>query len=769
MNSKKQILIIGFTFLAVLSILFLIIRAEYGKDYKTTSLEIEGINEITDIYNLDISLKSLRARAQLKDDDSKSLKSSLFVDEGDIFKNIKRLNDKEIEDFYTNIKANKDKVSKIEMFTQYTKLLKSLRNKSSDIADSSHLLFEADRKIYFLIITAILDIPNITENTGKLRGLGIRILDNNNNNNNNIHFVLDANLHAFRDNIEEIQYKISKLSPNDKNKLNSLLSSVVSEFYNVSAVVEKVKTDTSNLTSKEYFLEVSKLVNKLYVFYTASTEILTSKLIDRKVVLEYKLLLVTIFYILLTSMLLLTIFYTYRKSDKNENSGVMKKKHNKFIEKLHNEYRSDANLKDICSKSLNSLIDYFLPINGSLYLFDEQNKKLYLGATYGIKHNGLNQTLEMNENFISENILEKKVKITAINEEVDVGNLSVKGTKLVTIPIMEFEKSIGTVQLTFDNKFDKIDLEFLQSVVSLMGAYIYKAQIDEKSEKYIKLIDKNVLISKTDLYGNIIEVSEQLCNLSQYSKEELLSGVTHRIFKHKDMDKEIFVDIWRTITKGNIWRGEIKNRKKDGNHYWVYSNIAPDFDINGNIVGYVALRTDITDKKIIEEIAITDGLTSLYNRRHFDNIFPQQMEITKRAKGLLAFVLIDIDHFKQYNDTYGHQDGDTTLKLVAKKLKETLKRPDDYTFRLGGEEFGLVFHIENADEALLVANIARENIENLKIEHTGNSASKFVTISSGMYIVKPEDDATMEEIYKKTDEALYVAKQSGRNQVRTVI
>ena len=767
MNSKKQILIIGFTFLAVFSILFLIIRAEYGNDHKTTSLEIEGVNDITDIYNLAISLKSLRGMAQLKAKDSKLLKSSLFVDEDAIFKSIKRLKDKEIEDFYTNIKANQDRVSKMETFTQYTKLLKSLHNRKSDIADSSHLLFEADRNIYFLITTSILDVPSITESTGKIRGLGIRVLDNNDN--NDIKFVLDANIHAFRGRIEDIQYKINKLSPNDKNKLNSLLSSVVSDFYTVNAIVKKVKERESDLTAKEYFLEVSKLVNKIYDFYAKSTEILTSKLADRKAALEYKLLLMTIFYILLMSTLLLTIFYAYRKSDKDENIGVIKKKHNKFIEKLHNEYRPDANLKQVCSKSLKSLMDYFDPLNGSIYLFDEQNKKLYLGATYGIKHNDLNQTLDINENFISENILEKKIKIIDINKEVDVGNLKVKGRKLVTIPIMEFEKSIGTVQLTFDNKFDKIDLEFLQSVVSLMGTYIYKAQIDEKSEKYIKLIDKHVLISKTDLHGNIIEVSDHLCNLSQYSKEELLSGVTHRIFKHKDMDKEIFVDIWRTITKGNIWRGEIKNRKKDGNHYWVYSNIAPDFDINGNIVGYVALRTDITDKKKIEEIAITDGLTSLYNRRHFDNIFPQQIEVTKRAKDLLAFVLIDIDHFKQYNDTYGHQDGDTTLKLVAKELKETLKRPDDYTFRLGGEEFGLVYHIDNEDDALLIANIARENIENLKIEHSGNSASKFVTISSGIYIVKEEDNSSIDEIYKKTDEALYVAKQSGRNQVSAVM
>jgi diguanylate cyclase (GGDEF)-like protein/PAS domain S-box-containing protein len=265
----------------------------------------------------------------------------------------------------------------------------------------------------------------------------------------------------------------------------------------------------------------------------------------------------------------------------------------------------------------------------------------------------------------------------------------------------------------------------------------------------------------------MIEVSEEFCNLSQYPKEKLL-GKTHRVLRHKDMPKEIFEDMWGTITKGEVWKGELKNRKKDGSFYWVSSVITPDCDINGNVIGYTALRHDITDRKKIEEIAITDGLTSLFNRRHFDAIFPQQLAIAKRSKKLLAFVLIDIDHFKQYNDTYGHQEGDVTLKLVATALKKTLNRTNDYTFRLGGEEFGLLYHIEHEEDGLTIANQAKVNVENLKIEHTGNSASKYVTISSGLYIIDLNDHSTLDDIYKKADDALYSAKQNGRNQVSRV-
>ena len=94
-----------------------------------------------------------------------------------------------------------------------------------------------------------------------------------------------------------------------------------------------------------------------------------------------------------------------------------------------------------------------------------------------------------------------------------------------------------------------------------------------------------------------------------------------------------------------------------------------------------------------------------------------------------------------------------------------MKRPDDYIFRLGGEEFGLIYHTKDVAEALLIANQARQNIESLKIGYTGNSASRFMTISSGLYIIKQDDTASIDEIYKKADEALYVSKQKGKNQV----
>ena len=288
--------------------------------------------------------------------------------------------------------------------------------------------------------------------------------------------------------------------------------------------------------------------------------------------------------------------------------------------------------------------------------------------------------------------------------------------------------------------------------------------INSQMKKYIKIVDENVLTSSTDLYGNITYASEAFCEISGYTKDELI-GQNHRIIRHSDMKESTYKELWETITSGKTWKGEIKNKKKNGDYYWVKASISPMFDNKGEIISYTAIREDITDKKIIEEISITDGLTNIYNRRYFDEIFPKIINEAKRKNELVAFVFMDIDHFKQYNDNYGHQKGDEVLINFAACLKQSLHRSSDYTFRLGGEEFAVVYQMETKEKAVEFANNLRKNIENLKIEHKYSSVSSYITASMGL-ICKNANEIVIDEIYKQADDLLYQAKRSGRNQVK---
>lgn len=287
---------------------------------------------------------------------------------------------------------------------------------------------------------------------------------------------------------------------------------------------------------------------------------------------------------------------------------------------------------------------------------------------------------------------------------------------------------------------------------------------DAKLKTYVDLIDKNIITSSTDLKGIINYASEAFCRISGYKKDELI-GKSHNIVRHSDMPKELYVDLWNHLKNDKEWSGEIKNLKKDGDFYWVLTKIYPNYDLYGKKIGYTAIRQDITDRKLVEQLSITDGLTNIYNRRHFNTIFPQMLKANKRNKKYINFLMMDVDHFKQYNDTYGHQMGDRVLSYIAKSLQESLRRKDDLCFRLGGEEFGAVFYTDDRNEAFLYAQDIKNNIENLKIEHSKNSASKFVSVSMGLMCLRDDENINADVIYREADELLYKAKEQGRNRI----
>ena len=302
--------------------------------------------------------------------------------------------------------------------------------------------------------------------------------------------------------------------------------------------------------------------------------------------------------------------------------------------------------------------------------------------------------------------------------------------------------------------------ELISKVINI---FLNLKQIED-IKTFNNLIDKNIITSSTNIKGEIVSVSEAFCEISGYTKDELL-GKNHNILKHPDMTNSIYKELWETISSGKIWKGELKNLKKNGDYYWVKAIIEPNFSKEGKIIGYSAIRYDITDRKLIEIISITDGLTNIYNRRYFDEIFPKIINSAKRKDELVSFLFMDIVHFKQYNDNYGHQKGDEVLIEVAKCLKNSLHRSSDIAFRLGGEEFAIVYLSETKEKAFEFANIVKNNIENLNIKHEFNSASAYITASIGL-ICKNANDIIINEIYKQADDLLYEAKRNGRNQVK---
>ena len=286
---------------------------------------------------------------------------------------------------------------------------------------------------------------------------------------------------------------------------------------------------------------------------------------------------------------------------------------------------------------------------------------------------------------------------------------------------------------------------------------------ESKLQDYVKMVNDNIIISTTDKNGIITYASNAFCKISGCTKEELL-GNSHNIVRHKDMPKDIYEQMWTKLKSGKSWYGELKNKKKNGKAYWIDIIIHPNYK-NDTILGYTAISQDITDKKRVEYLSITDELTQLYNRRYFNIKIEEEISRAKREDYYISFIMLDIDYFKKYNDTYGHQAGDVALQDISKVLIKSTNRASDFAFRLGGEEFGIIFSQEDKNKSIEFANLIKNEIENLKIEHSSSSISPFITASIGLIVKKGSAVLNSNDLYKEADEALYAAKSSGRNQI----
>ncbi|WP_130537622.1 PAS domain S-box protein [Thiomicrorhabdus indica] len=290
---------------------------------------------------------------------------------------------------------------------------------------------------------------------------------------------------------------------------------------------------------------------------------------------------------------------------------------------------------------------------------------------------------------------------------------------------------------------------------------------DFQIASYVELINRQLIMSRTDLTGKIVEVSDFFCEISGYRREELI-GQCHNIVRHPEMTTEVFSDLWTIIKRTETWEGELKNLRKDGSYYWIETRISPEYDHLGNHIGYVSISIDITAQKSLEEIAIRDEMTGLYNRRFYNQNIHQEIRRAKRQGLWLCFMMLDADNFKKYNDTYGHQAGDEVLKTLAMVLKKVFRRAGDYCFRLGGEEFAVLFEVEHQKDGEIMAEEVCKAIYDQAIEHSGNAPWMRLTVSIGVMLMDPLNNYVEEEIYKYADEALYRAKDAGRNRVMMV-
>ncbi len=291
-------------------------------------------------------------------------------------------------------------------------------------------------------------------------------------------------------------------------------------------------------------------------------------------------------------------------------------------------------------------------------------------------------------------------------------------------------------------------------------------QVREQGEfirKLSRVVEQSpVAIMITDTTGRIEYVNPKFTHLSGYTTAEALDN-NPRILKSGETPPEEYKRLWGAIVEGQEWRGELHNRNKAGELFWVSSSISTITDGEGKITHYISFQEDITERKLAEEtirrMAYFDSLTSLPNRHFFLELLQKSLAQAQRYKHLLGVLFLDLDRFKYINDTLGHHVGDQLLQAVAQRLKECCRREGDTVARCGGDEFMILLpKLDDVQETVRVSQIIIDAFANPFVlpEHQLD-ISTCIGIS-----IFPDDGSDPETLIKKADMAMYRAKEEGK-------
>ena len=302
-------------------------------------------------------------------------------------------------------------------------------------------------------------------------------------------------------------------------------------------------------------------------------------------------------------------------------------------------------------------------------------------------------------------------------------------------PILAGNDVIGIIEF-FSHKIREPDeplLNMMSAIGSQIGQFIKRKEAEIQIVKLSRAVEQSPnTIVITDNKGNIEYVNPKGNQLTGYTPEEVI-GKNPRIFKTGETPQEEYKRLWAVIKSGGEWRGEFRNKKKNGECYWESASISSIKDSRGVITHFIAIKEDITERKMSEahltHLANNDPLTNLFNRRRFREELEGWVAQMERHESTGALLFIDLDNFKYINDTLGHQKGDEILINFAYLLRARV-RETDIIARLGGDEFAIILPYTDADQAQSIAmqilELARRNT------HVNNGRFHSVTASIGI-------------------------------------
>lgn len=351
--------------------------------------------------------------------------------------------------------------------------------------------------------------------------------------------------------------------------------------------------------------------------------------------------------------------------------------------------------------------------------------------------------------------------------------------------LIRADGAIRTVLAKGEPHFQKGELIALFGVFQDITEQKKQQQHYRQLSQVVELTQEGIIVA--DPKGRITWVNRGFEEISGYSMEEVVGYKPGDILQGPETDITTHNYMAEMIRKREPFSAEVLNYHKNGSKYWLKVNIYPQFDKNGELQAFMAVETDITETKFAQQrlqqqtdalnreiqrreqleqelraLAYHDSLTNLFNRRYFFDALKTELSRCQRYARPLSLILLDIDYFKKINDNFGHDVGDLVLCGVAEALNSVVREPD-LVARVGGEEFAILAAETDLDDARSLAERIRVALASRSFHVEDESLS--ITASLGVAELK-EGASSTKMLYKEADEALYLAKRSGRNMVK---
>ncbi|MBU1424926.1 MAG: diguanylate cyclase [Gammaproteobacteria bacterium] len=343
----------------------------------------------------------------------------------------------------------------------------------------------------------------------------------------------------------------------------------------------------------------------------------------------------------------------------------------------------------------------------------------------------------------------------------------------ITNPIRNLQHTMAEIQadLDFSRRADvNVDNPDIGEMARNFNILVEKLEhANERLQLFVKMFDNSgEAIFITDAQQKIIAVNPACYKITGYPEEEFI-GHNPNILNSGRQDEQFYKAMWKSINDTGLWQGEIWNRRKNGEIYPEWLSIGTVKNSQNEIINYIAVFSDITrrkeDEAHIEHLAHYDSLTHLPNRALFADRLKHALVAGTRNKTKTALLFLDLDRFKYVNDTMGHVAGDRLLQSVAERLKSCV-RESDTICRQGGDEFMIL--LPDGSDTEDAEKVARKIIGAMEIPHQIGEKEVVITFSIGISICP--DDATDEDMMiKHADDAMYMAKDSGRNNYKIFV